>query len=1038
MTSNSNSSLPSDLSRIILLGIAFDASRTVARGILGALSARFNDDASREYGGIQQQNNISDICQNQRDGDDDNEKEQDGVTNDSGIICSPLALTSVEITERWKFHWSRLKEQISKTIRDKRHVGLCFYLLLPPPLLIYGAWDSLLCRNNKASHNFGGMYLSSVITSFGLVLWICPELLMWGNAVDDANEKEDKIEHTQNLQEPSLTKEKGSADSLTKKSPIPSASLRPPLPPTSNEPERRPRSDSLRSECSAATSIIVEKQYLEILVHNVSHTDLVLGLSGDEGLKSIGKRAMRVPFLADFEDTPRKNNTSPHGISTERARTNTDKDDSDEKYIMCRPRFSAFDLFSRRVLSELQDQIDSTSAEELDSSNSASNKHPLHQKIISYPRYERSNKTARYTLVTPRPSDQYMLPAGFNLERTEGVNNAAVDPCEMPNLRLRGRDIPRVDPYLLGETPRRVNLPSQRLETIHSPPNDEQSGMQTPSRGSIQETLRINAVFFPLLATLLPRWLGQIADKFGGQDGEQKTVAAPLHSPNVKKVVVLVSGVGTPRNWTHSISGNSTQTCAELMELFIRLLYPDVTVVRIHSETNIFRYDENITFANQELMPCIDSYRDAHARSEPYPDEKSYDRVASSSEHSPFNPDWRQSVSVTYSFADGSAARSHAIQAALRPYRPTYFHFWQLKTFWHESKITDEDIEVHSFEEMETVPAMAIDQTSDDVMMVVNEMKAFRKSFIETLKDGGRSDLKTFWLRKTKKPVLAVLLVRKPGGKHILYRGTNMEVSMPTGSLCAERNVIGTALASDPGLKREDLLMVAVLSVQLPEEPTKRPFPPPGPPLCQPVISYVREDFARDVEGKLKQHQAQGVMRHAASTSSFTSIAEDRPNVLQSKSTENDEWEMDGFQPDTPSAGQHYLGMSPLTSPLLPSSKYTINKTPNVDGAIISPPQVKETFLIPELNLSRLSETPSGTVSGNSTPKRRIALYQKKSHSKIGGGVKKQKQSFLLQSLEVRELLYQKVVFPLLYSCCTIPQHIVSLLSLIPNALYRT
>ena len=39
--------------------------------------------------------------------------------------------------------------------------------------------------------------------------------------------------------------------------------------------------------------------------------------------------------------------------------------------------------------------------------------------------------------------------------------------------------------------------------------------------------------------------------------------------------------------------------------------------------------------------------------------------------------------------------------------------------------------------------------------------------------------------------------------------------SMPTGSLCAERNVIGTALAMDPGLRREDLRMVAVLAVPL-------------------------------------------------------------------------------------------------------------------------------------------------------------------------------------------------------------------------------
>ncbi len=38
-------------------------------------------------------------------------------------------------------------------------------------------------------------------------------------------------------------------------------------------------------------------------------------------------------------------------------------------------------------------------------------------------------------------------------------------------------------------------------------------------------------------------------------------------------------------------------------------------------------------------------------------------------------------------------------------------------------------------------------------------------------------DLSAFWLRKTKKPVLSVLLVQKPGNEPKLYRGSNMEVS---------------------------------------------------------------------------------------------------------------------------------------------------------------------------------------------------------------------------------------------------------------------
>ena len=81
------------------------------------------------------------------------------------------------------------------------------------------------------------------------------------------------------------------------------------------------------------------------------------------------------------------------------------------------------------------------------------------------------------------------------------------------------------------------------------------------------------------------------------------------------------------------------------------------------------------------------------------------------------------------------------------------------------------------------------------------------------------NDVKDFWLRKSKKPVLSVLLVQK-GDQVKLYRGTNMEVSMPTGSLCAERNVIGSALADDLTLKRHHLKYIAVLSLSL-EGPTR-------------------------------------------------------------------------------------------------------------------------------------------------------------------------------------------------------------------------
>ena len=174
-------------------------------------------------------------------------------------------------------------------------------------------------------------------------------------------------------------------------------------------------------------------------------------------------------------------------------------------------------------------------------------------------------------------------------------------------------------------------------------------------------------------------------------------------------------------------------------------------------------------------------------------------------------------MSLTLSFACGSPARTTAIQASLRHFKPAYFHFWQLKTFWHEQKIVDDDIEIHSFEAMmETSPAQDVEQIQDvHIQSVVKEMKAFQWEMNRILSGSSEQhDLYRFWLRKTHKLVLAVLLVQSNTMKEPqLFRGTNMEVSMPTGSLCAERNVIGSALSQFPSLKRQDLKVIAVLAV---------------------------------------------------------------------------------------------------------------------------------------------------------------------------------------------------------------------------------
>mmetsp|Transcript_7025 Transcript_7025/g.16230 ORF Transcript_7025/g.16230 Transcript_7025/m.16230 type:complete len:889 (+) Transcript_7025:175-2841(+) len=788
----------------------------------------------------------------------------------------------------------RIREKIRPYLTETA-LKLCACVFVPPTLLIGASRLS----SKEFGRNFS-LVLSSTLSLAGLVKIVYPTRDDQGRLRDERV----NVDHE---------------DAGAREPPCPSVTLPPNLPP-------RQRSDSILSELSTPPAIgstnlqsVQRKQnYLEILVHNVSHTDLVLGLTGIDD-QTIAEQ----PFPADFERTPRKQNaTKP--VSNSRG----GGADNHEDYIMSRPRFSAFDLFSNRLLSAITT---------LSRRGSTLN-------TVSYPRHERSGASARYTLVTPRPSDRLMVPVGFDLDHDDALDEVRLTSLDMQNLRIRGSDMERASP---------------RGRVLPPPPfNDETD--------KTNEHIRISACFFPLLAVLMPTWLGSIADKFGSNSNDEKTVA-PQETPNVKKVVILVSGVGVPRNWTHSVSGNSTETCAKVMELFINALYPDVVVVRLHSTTNIFRYDENIQFVAQELMPKVDQYRDAHARGQPYPDEIVAGSNAAPVEYKPFNPDWRQSVSLTYSFADGSAARSHAIQSALRRYRPAYFHFWQLKTFWHETKVTDEDIEVHSFEEMETTPAIAFDQTSDEVSRVTVEMKAFRKEFLQSVKEGGRSDLREFWLRKTRKPVLAVLLVQKPNHEPVLYRGTNMEVSMPTGSLCAERNVIGTALASDPGLKREDLKMVAVLSVRMPKDRTYRNIlpPPGGMSFCQPTATATSSsDLAKEVEARPKQDVG---MKKTLSMSSFTSIAEGLPSP---ENCVNESWEMDllsGF-----------------------------DKTPTAEeAAYVETP--KEGMLIPELNLrNRPSDASDGSVSGSSTPKRRIALYKKKNRNKAGG----KRQTLVVQQLE--------------------------------------
>lgn len=69
-----------------------------------------------------------------------------------------------------------------------------------------------------------------------------------------------------------------------------------------------------------------------------------------------------------------------------------------------------------------------------------------------------------------------------------------------------------------------------------------------------------------------------------------------------------------------------------------------------------------------------------------------------------------------------------------------------------------------------------------------------------------------FWHRKSGKPVLSVVVCAGRGGGLVAHRGMNTEVSLPAGSLCAERAAIGRAASSFQ--QASDILVVATVDPQ--------------------------------------------------------------------------------------------------------------------------------------------------------------------------------------------------------------------------------
>jgi len=396
--------------------------------------------------------------------------------------------------------------------------------------------------------------------------------------------------------------------------------------------------------------------------------------------------------------------------------------------------------------------------------------------------------------------------------------------------------------------------------------------LRNPNNRTISQSLSVFVVrvFFPLIAVILPKWIalhpvaspslslsvssrsspsrrsatmvppkysldGRTLSSEHKEDGSTAS-SRSLHRSDSSSTVngsrlvseceatayklFLVSGAGHPQlRGSAYYEDDSTQQLSLLICRFIRDFYGRVVVTQFYSKQDIFQYAENIRFVHSKLRPAID-----------------YERSALATLHGKF---WNSYFNLSISLCDGTPARLSAIIEGLRSFEPDMLHMYRRKSLWADypkvDRLWDQDLEYLTFDKMETYPAIPVVDIHDEgVLDTIREMKQWKQDFLDRAVDDPHSEMAHFWLRKTRQPVLAVLAVQKPEDERpTYYRGVNVEVSMPTGSLCAERNAIGAAIAADPSLRREHFKMVAVLfmaeldKTQSVSTPRFSPFPAP-------------------------------------------------------------------------------------------------------------------------------------------------------------------------------------------------------------------
>ena len=239
-----------------------------------------------------------------------------------------------------------------------------------------------------------------------------------------------------------------------------------------------------------------------------------------------------------------------------------------------------------------------------------------------------------------------------------------------------------------------------------------------------------------------------------------------------------------------SLSGSATNGVAELSKLFIEYAHPRTTVTLLEP----FKYDP---FRHDDLTVHLDKLKE-------YVNNLRTALVEATNEYSNDPEEWQNLFRVFLSVNTGTVPLITGIHASLRNYEPVHIYVSKARQRAKASFLLGASkIDFNTYEHKQS---KKVKDASPEIRSITKEMLKWKDDFCRKERD-------PFWHRKGKKAVLAVLAYRDDNNRTQYTRSCNLEVSLPTGSLCAERNAIGSVLAKMPYIHRNDFLMIAVLSL---------------------------------------------------------------------------------------------------------------------------------------------------------------------------------------------------------------------------------